>query len=151
MNEELYDEMFDINVKGLFFTVQKLAPHINDGGSIILNASVAASQGMQNLSVYSATKAAVLSLIRTFSAELLERNIRVNAVSPGPINTPLFGKTGLTEEQINEAATGILASVPLNRFGEAEEIAQGVLYLGSDDSRYVIGHELIVDGGMITL
>ena len=151
VEEDFFDEQFNTNVKGLFFTVQRLLPHLNDGGSIILNASVAASQGMQNLTVYAATKAAVLSLARTLSAELLERNIRVNAVSPGPINTPIFGKTGMTEEQINEAAAGILANVPVNRFGEAEEIAQGVLYLASNDSRYVIGHELIIDGGMITL
>lgn len=151
VDEAHFDEQFNINVKGLFFTVQKLAPLMNDGGSIILNASVAASQGMQNLTVYAATKAAVVSLSKTLSAELLGRNIRVNAVSPGPINTPLLGKTGMTEEQAKEALDGILAIVPMNRFGESEEIAQGVLYLASDDSRYVVGHELIIDGGMITL
>lgn len=151
VDEAFFDNQFNTNVKGLFFTVQKLLPFVNDGGSIILNASVAAAQGMENLTVYAATKAAVLSLTRTLSAELLGRKIRVNAVSPGPINTPIFGKTGMTEEQINEAASGILANVPMNRFGEPEEIAKGVLYLASDDSSYVIGHELIIDGGMITL
>lgn len=148
VSEEDFDLTFDVNVKGLFFTVQKLLPLIPDGGSIILNASVAASSGTEAFSVYSATKAAVRSFARTWTTDLRARKIRVNALSPGPIDTPIFGKTGLNAEQIEGFKSGILAQVPLGRIGHVDEIAKPALFLASDDSSYITGIELTVDGGL---
>jgi NAD(P)-dependent dehydrogenase (short-subunit alcohol dehydrogenase family) len=148
VTEAHFDETFNVNVKGTYFTVQKLLPLVPDGGSIILNASIASSTGMEAFSVYSATKAAVRSLARTLTADLKARKIRVNAISPGPIDTPIFGKTGLTDEQIEGFKSGIASQVPLGRIGLSEEIAKPVLFLASDDSSYVSGIELAVDGGM---
>lgn len=146
--ETLYDEQFDINVKGAYFTIQKALPYLNDGASIILNTSVAGMKGTAGASAYSATKAAMRSLARTAAAELAERGIRVNTVAPGPIVTPIFGRTGLPKEQIDEFAKNIISQVPLKRFGQPEEVAGAVAFLASSDASYITGVELNVDGGM---
>jgi len=148
VTEENFDHQFNVNVKGLFFTVQKALPLMKDGGSIILNASIAASKGMQGMSVYSATKAAVRSFARSWTADLKERKIRVNAISPGPIATPIFGKMGLNEEQQQQFGTSIVSQVPMGRIGNSDEIASALLFLASSDSSYVTGIELTVDGGL---
>lgn len=148
VTEEDFDATFNTNVKGLFFTVQKLLPLIPEGGSIILNASVAASTGTPAFSVYSATKAAVRSLARTWTSDLKDRKIRVNALSPGPIETPIFGKTGMTEQQIADFKNGIVSQVPIGRIGHVDEIAKPALFLASDDSSFITGIELTVDGGL---
>ena len=147
----LFDELFATNVKGVYFTLQKAIPHLNVGASVILNTSVAGSKGTENMGIYAATKAAVRSFARTAATELKERNIRVNAVAPGPIATPIFGRTGLTEEQIKGFQAGITARVPLGRIGRPEEIAGAVAFLASDDASYITGVELAVDGGMANL
>jgi NAD(P)-dependent dehydrogenase (short-subunit alcohol dehydrogenase family) len=148
VSEDHFDRHFNINVKGLFFTVQKALPLLKDGSSIILNASIAASKGMEAFSVYSATKAAVRSFARSWTTDLKARSIRVNAVSPGPIDTPIFGKMGLSEAQASGFKQSVGGMVPLGRMGKPEEIASAVLFLASDDSSYVSGIELTVDGGM---
>ena len=149
VDEANYDHQMDVNVKGAFFTLQKALPHMNDGASVILTSSIANASGIVGLSVYSATKAAVRSFARTLSAELVKsRGIRVNVVSPGPIQTPIFGRMGLTEQQSQEFSSSILASVPLGRVGQPEEIANTVVFLASDDSSYIVGSEIVVDGGM---
>lgn len=148
VTEEHYDEQFNINVKGAYFTIQELLPLFNDGGSIILNTSVSAHMGMATSSVYSATKAALLTLAKTLSSELLPRRIRVNAISPGPVTTPIYGKTGLPEEELKAS---VKSKVPLGRFGEPAEIAKIATFFASEDSTFVLGAELIADGGMITL
>jgi NAD(P)-dependent dehydrogenase (short-subunit alcohol dehydrogenase family) len=151
VTEEHFDEQFNTNVKGAYFTIQELLPVIKDGGSIILNTSVAAHMGMASSSVYSATKAALLNLARTLSSELIPRKIRVNAISPGPIATPIFGKTGMTAEQIDGMKTSIQSQVPIGRLGDPSEIARVATFFASDDSSFVLGTELIADGGMVTL
>ena len=149
VDEASYDHQMNVNVKGAFFTLQKALPHMNDGASVVLTSSIANATGIAGLSVYSATKAAVRSLARTLSAELVEsRNIRVNVVSPGPIQTPIFGRMGLTEQQAQEFGSSVVASVPLGRVGQPEEIANTVVFLVSDDSSYIVGSEIVVDGGM---
>lgn len=148
-DEGHFDRIFDINVKGLFFTVQKALPLLKDGASVILNASSAAHTGMANFSVYAATKAAVRSFARNWTLDLKERHIRVNAISPGPIDTPIFGKIdGLTKEQVEGFKQGVAGMVPLGRMGRSDEIAKAVLFLASDDSSFVTGIDLGVDGGM---
>lgn len=151
VTEEQFDEQFNTNVKGAFFTIQKLLPLINDGGSIILTTSISAHIGMATSSVYSATKAALLTFSRTLSAELLPRKIRVNAISPGPVTTPIFGKTGIPVDQIDSLKEGIQSKVPLGRFGDPEEIARIATFFASEDSSFVLGAELIADGGLATL
>lgn len=146
-SEELFDQIMDINFKGAYFTVKKALPLLADGASVILNASVVAHVGFPSASVYSASKAALLSLVRTLSADLAGRGIRVNAVSPGPIETPIFGRTGLPEE----AKKGFSEQVPLKRLGRPEEIAKTVLFLASSDSSFLVGTEIIADGGVIGL
>ena len=148
VTEEEFDEVFDVNVKGTFFTVQKLLPLVPDGGSIILNTSIAGSKGIPGFSVYSASKAAIRSLARTWTSDLKPRKIRVNALSPGPIDTPIFGKGGATEEQIAGMKSSFAERVPLGRIGQADEIARPALFLASDDSSFITGIELTVDGGM---
>ena len=147
ITEEHYDSIFSINVKGLLFTVQKALPLMPDGASIILNASIVASRGLPANSVYSATKAAVRSFARTWTTDLKHRRIRVNAVSPGPIETPglnnLVASTGTGEQRLK----ALSSSVPLGRLGTPSEIAKAVVFLASDDSSYVTGTELFVDGG----
>jgi NAD(P)-dependent dehydrogenase (short-subunit alcohol dehydrogenase family) len=148
ITEEHFDSIFDINVKGLLFTVQKALPLMPDGASIILNASIVASKGLTANSVYSATKAAVRSFARTWTTDLRDRRIRVNAVSPGPIDTPglsdLMASSGVGEQRLKMMAN----SVPLGRLGTPDEIAKAVVFLASDDSSYITGTELFVDGGM---
>ncbi len=151
VTEEFFDRQFDINVKGAFFTVQKALPLLNDNASIVLNASIADQTGVAGLSVYSATKAAVRNLARGLSAELVGRGIRVNVVSPGPIETPIFGKFDIPEEELEKMAQGILSRVPMKRMGSADEIAEAVLFLSSSASSYMLGAELVVDGGMTQL
>jgi len=151
VTEAHFDKHFDINVKGLLFTVQKALPLIVDGGAIILNSSIANTKGMAAFGVYSATKAAVRSFARTWTTELKDRKIRVNAISPGPIETPIFGKMGLPNQQIEEFGANVSAQVPLGRFGKAEEIAKAALFLASDDASYVAGVDLYVDGGMVAV
>jgi NAD(P)-dependent dehydrogenase (short-subunit alcohol dehydrogenase family) len=148
VSEEHFDRQFDINVKGLFFTVQKALPLFKDGGSIILNASIAGRKGFGGFSVYNATKAAVRSFARSWTSDLKDRKIRVNAISPGPIETPIFGKLGLNDEQFAQFETSILAQVPLGRVGQSGEIAAAVTFLASDESSFITGVDLCVDGGM---
>lgn len=145
INEEHFDKLFGINVKGLVFTVQKALPLLKDGGSVVLNGSVAGSKGMAQFSVYNATKAAVRSFARSWTLELKGRNIRVNVVSPGPIKTPAIDK--LTDGAADEFFNQIKESVPQGRVGEASEIAKPVVFLASDDSSFISGAELFVDGG----
>jgi NAD(P)-dependent dehydrogenase (short-subunit alcohol dehydrogenase family) len=146
--EAHFDRVFDINVKGAFLTVQKALPALNDGAAIVLTTSGANEVGMPGASVYSATKAAVRSFARTFSAELIGRGIRVNAVSPGPVATPIFGRMGLPPEQAAGVEAQMAAMVPLKRVAEPDEIAKAVVFLASSDSSYVVGAELVVDGGL---
>ena len=143
ITEEHYDRIFDTNVKGLLFTVQKALPLLGENSSVILNASVVGSKGTPAFSVYSATKAAVRNFARTWVLDLKGRGIRVNVVSPGPIHTP-----GMDNLVSAEMKTQMAAGVPLGRLGEADEIAKAVVFLASDDSSYVNGIELFVDGGI---
>ena len=147
ITEELYDSIFDINVKGLLFTVQKALPLLPDGASIILNASIVGSKGLSSNSVYSATKAAIRSFARTWTTDLKDRRIRVNAVSPGSIDTPGLEDLLASGEAGEQRKKMITNSVPLGRFGRPDEIAKAVVFLASDDSSYITGAELFVDGG----
>ena len=147
VTSDFFDKHFNTNVKGLFFTVQQFAPMINKGGSIILTTSGTNTKGLAGSSVYAATKAAVRSFARTLSAELVHQGIRVNALSPGPVETPIYGKMGMSEEQIKGFTGQIESSTPVGRFGQPHEIATAALFLGSDDSSFVLGGELVADGG----
>jgi NAD(P)-dependent dehydrogenase (short-subunit alcohol dehydrogenase family) len=147
ITEELYDSIFNINVKGLLFTVQKALPLLTDGASIVLNASVVGSKGLSANSVYSATKAAVRSFARTWTTDLKERRIRVNAVSPGSIDTPGLRELLASSETGQQRLKMLSTSVPLGRLGKPDEIAKAVVFLASDDSSYITGTELFVDGG----
>jgi NAD(P)-dependent dehydrogenase (short-subunit alcohol dehydrogenase family) len=147
ITEELYDSIFNINVKGLLFTVQKALPLMPDGASIILNASIVASKGFAANSVYSATKAAVRSFARTWTTDLKARRIRVNAVSPGSTDTPGLSDLLASSEVGEERKKMIANAVPLGRFGTPDEIAKAVVFLASDDASYITGTELFVDGG----
>ena len=146
-SEELFDTTIAINLKGAYFTVQKALPILNENASVIFNTTTLNNLGLPGTSVYAASKAALRSLARTLSAELIGNGIRVNAVAPGPIETPIYGKLGLPPEAVQELATGILGKVPAKRFGSAEEVANVVLFLASPDSSYIVGVEINVDGG----
>ena len=151
LTEEGFDRQFDINVKGALFAAKAAAPHIPQGGAIVFTASTAASSGMAGASVYSATKAAVRSFARSLGAELAPRGIRVNAISPGPIDTPIFGKGGgLTPEQVEGFKTQIVSQVPLKRIGQADEIAKAVLFLAAD-ATFVTGEEIVAGGGLVVI
>jgi NAD(P)-dependent dehydrogenase (short-subunit alcohol dehydrogenase family) len=147
-SEDGYDEVFNINIKGAYFTIQKALPFLNDGASIILNTSVVDSKGFEGASAYSATKAALRSLARTAAAELVGRGIRVNAVAPGPIVTPIIERTGLPKEAIDQFVKETVAKVPMKRFGQPEEVAGAVAFLASQDASYITGVEINVDGGL---
>ena len=146
-----FDRSMAINVKGPYFLIQALLPHFARPASIVLNASVNAHIGMPNTTIYSATKASLLSLARTLSGELVARGIRVNAVSPGPVDTPLYGKLGFSDEQLKAVAASIQAQVPAGRFATPTEIASAVVFLASDESAFAVGTELLLDGGMSTI
>lgn len=147
-DEKFFDEQFNINVKGLYFTVQSALPLIPEGGAILLNASVAGRKAFPGASVYSATKAAVRSFGRTLAAELAPRGIRVNTISPGPIATPIQGKLGLAPEAAQQFEQSVTQTVGLKRFGQADEVASVAVFLASKDSSYMVGTELLVDGGL---
>jgi len=147
-DEAGFDRSVAINVKGPFFLVQALLPLFANPASIVLNTSINAHIGMPNTSVYGLTKAALLSLTRTLSGELIGQGIRVNAISPGPVTTPLYGKLGMSEADTKAMAA---AKVPVGRFGTATEIAKAVVFFASDESAYTVGSELIIDGGMSNL
>lgn len=151
ISESFFDEHFNINVKGLFFTVQSALPLIPSGGSILLTASVVSKKGFAGSSVYAATKAAVRSFGRTLATELAPRGIRVNTLSPGPVATPLFAKMGLPEEAIGQIQAGMAQSVALKRMGTSQEIARAALFLSSDDASLFVGAELFADGGLAEL
>lgn len=149
VSEADFDLTVDTNLKGTFFTVQNLLPLVPDGGSVILNSSIAGSKGLPDFSVYSATKAALRSFARTWTTDLKARRIRVNALAPGQIDTDIMRKAGLTQEQVDGFIAQVVQQIPLGRMGASEEIASVALFLASDDSSYVSGIELTVDGGWI--
>ena len=148
VTEQLYNQIFDTNVKGVLFTIQKALPLIPDGGSIILNASVVSTKGLPAASVYSATKAAVRSFARSWTTDLKDRGIRVNAISPGPIETPIFDGYGESDQERNDLKKQFASLVPLGRMGQPDEIAKAAAFLASSDASYVAGVELFVDGGL---
>jgi NAD(P)-dependent dehydrogenase (short-subunit alcohol dehydrogenase family) len=148
ITEDHFDRTFDVNVRGTLFTVQKALPLMPKGSSIVLNASMVSIKGMPAFSVYAASKAALRSFARSWIVDLKDRQIRVNVVSPGTIPTPGYDKIGLTKEQMAGFIASQVAAIPLGRVGEADEIAKVVLFLGSDESSFVNGVELFVDGGM---
>jgi NAD(P)-dependent dehydrogenase (short-subunit alcohol dehydrogenase family) len=147
-SETFFDEMINVNFKGAFFTLQKAIPYLNDNASVIITTSWLNSIGFGGSSLLSASKAALRSLVRVASAELVNKGIRVNAVSPGAIGTPLWEKIGLPEEVLKSAGETITNQIPIKRWGQPEEIAKTVLFLASDDSSYIVGNELTVDGGL---
>ena len=149
--EELFDQVMDINFKGAYFTVKKALPLLSDGASVVLNTSVSAHVGLPSASVYSASKAALLSLAQTLSADLIGRGIRVNAISPGPVQTPIFGRDGAPREAQEATAASLREQVPLKRLGRPEEIARAVVFLAGPDSSFLVGTEIVADGGMLGL
>ena len=151
VDESLWDLTFNTNVKGAYFQIQALLPLLNRGASIVINGSINARIGMPNSSVYAASKAALISLAKTLSAELLPRGVRVNVVSPGPVATPIYGKLGLDAATLEATAAQIQGQVPLGRFGTPEEIAATVLHLSAAESAFIVGTEIIADGGMSQL
>lgn len=151
VDEAQWDLSFNTNIKGAYFQLQALLPRLNAGASIVLNGSINAHIGMPNSSVYAATKASLISLAKTLSAELLPRKMRVNVVSPGPIHTPLYGKLGMDADALAATAAQIQAQVPLGRFGQPEEVAATVLHLASPESAFIVGTEIVIDGGMSQL
>ncbi|RZL11458.1 MAG: SDR family oxidoreductase [Rubrivivax sp.] len=151
VDEALWDATFGTNVKGAYFQIQALLPVLNRGASIVLNGSINAHIGMPNSSVYAASKAALISLAKTLSAELLPRGVRVNVLSPGPVSTPLYGKLGLDAASLEATAAQIQSQIPLGRFGTPAEIAATVLHLSSPESAFIVGTEIIADGGMSQL
>lgn len=144
---KIFDDMFATNMRGAYFTIQKLLPLLGDGSSIVLTTSIAADLGMANSSAYSATKAALSSLARTLSNELAPRGIRVNEVSPGIIETPIFAKLGMPADQVSGMKDMMTDMVPVKRMGTAEEVAKAALFLASDDSSYLLGSKIRIDGG----
>lgn len=151
VSEDLWDRTFNTNVKGPYFQIQALLPLLKQGASIVLNGSINAHIGMPDSSVYAASKAALISLAKTLSAELLPRGVRVNVISPGPIATPLYGKLGMDAETLQGVAEQIRNQVPLGRFGTPEELASTVLHLSGPESAFIVGTEIVVDGGMSQL
>ncbi len=150
-DEAGFDRSFAVNVKGPYFLIQAVLPLLAKPASIVLNTSINAHIGMPNSSIYAASKASLQTLIRTLSGELISRGIRVNAVSPGPISTPLYGKFGMTEAEMKNMADHIKSQIPAGRFGDPSEVAKAVVFLASDEATYTVGAELTIDGGMSTL
>jgi len=150
-DEALFDANVNVNVKGTFFTIQKLLPLLSENSSVIINTSVVNVKGFPGTSAYSASKAALRSLVRTLAGELVAKGIRVNAVSPGPIDTPIYGRLGMPEEAVKQMAQGFESTNPMKRFGKSEEVAKTVLFFASDESSYITGAELAVDGGLSQL
>ncbi|HEY9101141.1 SDR family oxidoreductase [Chitinimonas sp.] len=148
---DFWDQIFNVNVKGAYFQIQALLPVLNKGASVVLNGSINAHIGMPNSSVYAASKAALISLAKTLSSELLPRGVRVNVVSPGPTTTPLYGKLGMDADTLQSVAAQIQSQVPLGRFGTPAEVASTVLHLSAAESAFIVGTEIIVDGGMSQL
>ena len=146
--EDQFDQTSDINFKGVFFSIQKALPYLNDGASVILTSSTLANMGIGGVSVYSATKAAVNSLARSISSDLADRRIRVNVLSPGPTETPIMKRGGVTDSEFEQAKTYLAGRTVIGRLGIPGEMAQGFLFLASDDSKYMVGSELLLDGGM---
>lgn len=147
IDEATFDEQLNVNYKGAFFTIQKAVPILRDNASIVLNTSINNQIGMPNSSIYAASKAALRSLARTVSGELIERGIRVNAVSPGPITTPIYQKLGFPQEMLDSFATDLQQKIPMHRFGNPDEIAKIALFLASEDSSFILGEEIVADGG----
>ena len=147
--EDLFDQILQVNVKGPFLALQAAVPLLGNGASVIFNTSVVSERAFANASVYSASKAAVAALARGAALELAARGVRVNAVRPGPITTPIFGKMGIPAEAREAFVQGATERIPLGRFGAADEVARAALFLASDDSAFVTGHELSVDGGLL--
>jgi NAD(P)-dependent dehydrogenase (short-subunit alcohol dehydrogenase family) len=145
---QLFDEQFNINVRGAYFTIQQILPLMSSGGSIVLTTSVVADLGLTTTSIYSATKAALSSLARTLANELAVRGIRVNEISPGPIETPIFGKMGVSADQADEMKGMMQSMVPLKRLGSADEVAHAALFLASADSSFLLGAKVRIDGGL---
>lgn len=145
--EDLFDSNLNINFKGVFFTIQGLLPLIPDGGSVILNSTILVHSGLETTAAYSASKGAVLSLGKTLAVELAVRKIRVNSISPGPISTPIYGKMGMSEGVLKEFAAGVQSKIPMKRFGESRDVANVALFLASDDSTFMTGGEISIDGG----
>lgn len=145
------DEQFNINFKGVIYTVKKMLPLLRSPASIILTASTLIEQGPAGMSIYSATKAAVRSLARTLSAELVGQGVRVNVISPGPVETPIYGKLNLPADVVQQMAGQLLSKVPMGRFGQPDEVAKAALFLASEDSSFILGENLLVDGGMATV
>jgi len=147
--EEDYEKMMDVNLKSVFFTVQKALPYLNDGSSIILVASIAAQKAFEGMTVYAAAKAGVRSFARSFSSDLLSRRIKVNALSPGTIETPVFGKMGLPEEVIAQAKKQFEELIPVKRIGQPKDMGRVAVFLASDDSSFILGEEIVADGGVV--
>ena len=148
IDEAAFDRSFAINLKGPYFLIQALLPLFANPASIVLNGSVNAHIGMPNTTIYAASKAGLISLIRTLSGELIGRGIRVNAVSAGPISTPLYSKLGFSEAELKNVAASIEGQVPAKRFGSPSEIAAAVVFFASDEAAFTVGSELLIDGGM---
>ena len=149
--EEVFDQLFNTNVKGTYFTIQKLLPMLKDGSSVVINGTVASHMGPPASSAYAASKAAVNSFAKTLSRDLLPRKIRVNVVNPGLTQTPIIAKTGLPQEAIDAMLKGLVAEVPIGRIGQVEEITGYVAFLLSDKSTFILGTELSIDGGLSQL
>lgn len=150
-DEQTFDQLINVNVKGVFFGIQKALPYLSEGASIVVNTSISNQLGVPESSVYGASKAAVRSMVRTLSGELLPRKIRLNAISPGPIETPIYNKMGITGEYYDQFVQGVNQRVPMGRFGSPKEVANAVLFFASDESSYIIGEELTIDGGITML
>ncbi|MGH7653632.1 MAG: SDR family oxidoreductase [Gemmatimonadaceae bacterium] len=151
VSEAFFDSIFDVNTRGLFFTVQRALPLLANGASVILTTSSVVEKGMPGASVYAASKAAVRSLARSFSAELTGKGVRVNVLCPGPVETPIFGRMGLTAEAMEAMGESIRGRVPMKRFGRPEELASAAVFLASDESSFMLGAEVAVDGGSAQL
>jgi NAD(P)-dependent dehydrogenase (short-subunit alcohol dehydrogenase family) len=147
LTEEIFDEVYNVNVKGPLFTVNEATTSLNEGASIIFNTSISNVKGFPSMAAYASSKAALRSITKTLAAEFGSKGIRVNSISPGPIDTPIYGKHNVAQEQINEMAGSFPAMVPLGRFGQGREIATVALFLASDDASYITGTEIPVDGG----